>query len=161
MKDDRPVEYPLGPALDFLQRLWALNHALECVSIHMDRTLGITAQQRLIVRFVGKYPGVTAGQLATLLHLNPGTISTSLKRLEDRGLLDRRRDPRDKRRVALGLTAAGRALDRPAAGTVEHAVERLLETARAEDIAATGAVLDRLTALLSNEYAGEGPADDR
>jgi len=34
----------LDPALDFLQRLWALSHALERLSKQMERSLGITVQ---------------------------------------------------------------------------------------------------------------------
>jgi MarR family transcriptional regulator, organic hydroperoxide resistance regulator len=83
MTTQEPVtpEYPLGPALDFLQRLWRLNHALERLSSRMERQLGITAQQRLIIRCIGKYPGVGAGQLAALLHVDPGTVSAALNRL--------------------------------------------------------------------------------
>lgn len=147
--DDSTVDYPLGPALDFLQRLWQLNHALEALSSRMQKRIGVTAQQRLMLRCVGKYPGMTAGQLATLLHLDPGTVSAGLSRLELKGLLERRRDPRDQRRAALGLTAAGRALDRPAQGTVEDAVARLIATVDPMDLTTTKTVVANLTALLS------------
>ena len=78
------VDYPLGPELDFLRRLWRLSHALERVSSRMKRRLGVTAQQRMILRCVGKYPGLPAGQLAELLHLDPGTISASLRACRSR-----------------------------------------------------------------------------
>ncbi len=140
--------YPLGAALDLMGHVSALNHALERLSSRMERTLGITAQQRLIVRCVGKYPGITAGQLASLLHLDPGTVSASLRRLAERRLLERRPDPRDKRRVTLGLTSAGRALDRPTSGTVESAIEQLLSEATSAEIETAKAVLGRLSHLL-------------
>lgn len=111
-----PADYPLGAALDFLQRLWQLNRALEMLSSRMEKTLGVTAQQRLMIRCIGKYPGVTAGQLAALLHVDAGTVSAALNRLERRGMLQRRRDPRDQRRRALGLTARARLLDHPEQG---------------------------------------------
>lgn len=152
---DSTASYPLGPALDFLQRLWQLNHALEKVSSRMEKRLGVTAQQRLILRCVGKYPSMTAGQLASLLHVDPGTVSAALRRLESKGLLERRRDPRDKRRASLGLTAKGRALDRPAAGTVEHAVERLLEGAHADELASMVKIVDQLAGLLGEELIVE------
>ena len=118
--------FPLEPALDFLQHLWELNHALERMSLQMERRLGVTAQQRLFVRCIGKYPGLTASQLAAVLHLDRGTVSVSLRRLSKKGLVTGRRDQGDHRRVELALTARGQALDRPHAGSVEHAVKRLL-----------------------------------
>src|SRR5665213_3068487 len=104
-------EFPLGSALDFLQRLWRLNHALEQLSGRMERRFAVTAQQRLIIRCVGAYPGMTAGQLAGVLNVDPGTVSAAFRRLEEKKLLERRRDPGDSRRVALGLTPQGRAID--------------------------------------------------
>ena len=152
MKRDNKLErLPLTPALDFLEGVWRLNHALERTSMRMESTLGITAQQRLILRCVGKYPGMTSGQLATLLHLDPGTISTSLGRIERKGLLERRQDPRDKRRVTLNLTAAGHALDKPMRGTIEHAVERLFESAASAETETARRMLVKLAELLAEE----------
>jgi DNA-binding MarR family transcriptional regulator len=152
VKQEKKVDRPaLTPALEFLENVWRLNHALERTSMRMESTLGITAQQRLIIRFVGKYPGMTSGQLATLLHLDPGTISTSLGRLERKGLLERRQDHRDKRCVTLGLTTAGRALDKPMRGTIEHAVERLLESTDSQEIDVARRMLGRLAELLAEE----------
>jgi DNA-binding MarR family transcriptional regulator len=158
MNPKDPAEsYPLGRALDFLRRVSELNHALERVSSRMERTLGVTAQQRLVLRCVGKYPGITAGQLATVLHLDPGTVSASLRRLAERKLLVRRHDPRDKRRVVLGLTATGRKLDQPTTGTVEHAVQQLFDQLDEVDISTTGTVLARLSTLLQ-QVSNESPA---
>lgn len=150
-----PTSYPLDPALDLLQRVWQLSHAFERLSLRMEAELGVTAQQRLVIRCVGKYPGITAGQLASILQVDPGTVSATLKRLVARGLLLRRADPKDKRRVLLGLTAEGRALNAPTEGTLEHAVERLLEETSAADIARTKAVLEQLSRLVEDERRGD------
>lgn len=154
--EEESAAYPLGPALDFIRSVGELNHALERLSSRMERTLGVTAQQRLILRCVGKYPGITAGQLASVLHLDPGTLSASLRRLVERRLVERRADPRDKRRVVLGLTRDGRELDRPTAGTVEHAVQRLLDATSDDDMARTMTVLARLSRFL--EESCDAPA---
>jgi DNA-binding MarR family transcriptional regulator len=147
-RQDRAPAFPLTPALDLLTHVWMLNHSLERLSSRMDRELGVTAQQRVILRCVGKFPGISAGQLASVLHLDAGTVSAALRRLEAKALLERRKDARDKRRVNLGLTAKGRALDRPTDTTVEHGVEALLATTSAAEVAATKEVLRRLTSLL-------------
>ena len=144
-------ELPLNPALSFLQRVWELNHALERLSNQMERRIGITAPQRFIVRCVGKYPGMTAGQLASILHLDRGSVSAALRRLEQQGILKRRRDPRDGRRVTLGLTPKGRTFDVSRSGTVESAVVHLLETSSKAEIEAARSVLSRLSAALAEE----------
>lgn len=143
-------EFPLGPPLDFLQHLWALNHALERRSLLMERTMGVTAQQRLILRCLGKYPGMTASQLASVLHLDRGTVSVSLRRLMQKRLVSGRRNPDDKRRVALSLTARGAALDRPDQRSVEHAVERLLARVGGPAVAQTRKVLRLLSEDLTS-----------
>ena len=104
-----------------MRLIWAIDHGLQTTSKRMHRTLGATGPQRLVIRIVGKFPGASAGQLADILHIDPSTLTGVLQRLARRGLLARRRDPRDGRRVLLTLTAKGRALDVPAAGTVETA----------------------------------------
>lgn len=154
-KQFQSAEYTLGPALEFLQRLWALNHSLEKLSAKMVRRLGVTAQQRFLIRCLGRYPGMTAGAVATLLHVDPGTLSTALRRLEAKGLVQRRRDSKDARRALLHLTAAGKVLNRSTAGTVESAVVHLLKRTKPSDLDATMRVLSQLATCFADE-ASEG-----
>lgn len=141
-------DFPNEPALEFMQHLWALNHAVERTSLRMERELGVTAQQRLVLRCLGKYPGMMPTQLAALLHLDRGTISVTLRRLGRRGLVTRRPDPRDSRRVFLGLTKKARALVQPCPGTVESAVEEVLATLGGSSLDATKLVLNHITEAL-------------
>ncbi|CAN5810185.1 N/A [soil metagenome] len=144
-------DFDLEPSLDFLQRVWALAHSLERLSKDMERRLSITAQQRLVLRCLGTYPGVTAGQLAKLLHLDPGTISTRLRRLSQKRLVERHVDSRDRRRVLLGLSTRGRALVSVDDGTAERAVERLIATAGEDAVAHTKKTLTLLARLVDDE----------
>jgi DNA-binding MarR family transcriptional regulator len=116
----------LGPVLDFMRALWALDHALQSASKRMEAHQGVTAPQRLVVRIVGRFPDISAGEVAEILHLHPSTLTGVLKRLEHRGVLARRPDPDDGRRALLQLTQRGRAVDRLRDGTVEAAVRRAL-----------------------------------
>ncbi|MEP7027082.1 MAG: MarR family transcriptional regulator [Candidatus Eisenbacteria bacterium] len=150
-------ELPLDAGLTFLQGVWELNHALERLSSRMERRLGVTAQQRFIVRCVGKYPGMTPGQLARILHLDPGTVSAALRRLERQELIERRRDPRDGRRVTLGLTPRGRMLDGMRGGTAEAAVVRVLESSKPSETQTTQAMLRRLATAFAEVTIREKP----
>src|SRR2546422_9062816 len=115
---------PLGAVLDFMRLLWALDHALQSASKRMESNFGMTGPQRLVMRIVGRFPGIAAGRVAEILHVHPSTLTGILKRLESRGLLQRRTDPRDARRALFMLTPKGRKLDTVRTGIVEQAVRR-------------------------------------
>jgi DNA-binding MarR family transcriptional regulator len=144
----------LGPTSEFMRSVWRFNHALERASRRMESRRGVTIQQRLLVRFVGKYPGTTASQLAAYFHLDPGTISAALTRLEQKGLFERRRTHRDRRRVTLGLTAAGRALDGEPADAIDRALETLIGASAATEGAIARSLLERLATELEATLDG-------
>jgi DNA-binding MarR family transcriptional regulator len=135
---------PLGAVLDFMRLLWAVDHALQSASKRMESMFGMTGPQRLVVRIVGRFPGIAAGRIAEILHVHPSTLTGVLKRLESRGILQRRPDPRDARRALFMLTAKGRKVDTVRTGTVEQAVRRVLAKEPAK-VAAAQEVLASLS----------------
>jgi DNA-binding MarR family transcriptional regulator len=133
--------FSLDPALDFLRLLWAVEHGLQRASKRMEATLGVTGPQRLVLRIVGRFPGLSAGELARIVLLHPSTITGILQRLVSRGLLVRERDPEDSRRVRLRLTPRAQTFTRVSQGTVERAVTRALGRIAAPDVRAAQGVL--------------------
>lgn len=156
-QDTKPRGPPLGEVLEFMRLLWAVDHGLQSTSKRMESTLGMTGPQRLVLRLVGRFPGITAGTLAQILHVHPSTLTGVLKRLEKRGLLERRSDPLDGRKALFALTEAGKALDVPATGTVEAAVQRALSRMSRARILNTQ---DVLTALAEELGGNAASADD-
>jgi DNA-binding MarR family transcriptional regulator len=138
----------LGPVLDFLRALWALDHALQSASKRMEATLGVTGPQRFVVRMIGRFPGISAGEVSALLHVHPSTLTGVLKRLERRGLVVRRADPADARRALLELSAKGRRVDALRAGTVEAAARRALVRLTPAALRQTRGVAEAITAEL-------------
>ena len=136
-----------------MRRFWSVSHELEVLSASMSKRLGITAQQRMIIRVVGRFPGITAGRLSETLCVDAATVSVALARLERQKVLRRARDGEDRRRVTVTLTAYGRRLDAPLDGTVEAAVDRTLASTTKEDVAAAHRVLDVLALSLREEVA--------
>jgi len=147
---DLPVP-ALGPALEFMSALWALDHALQRRSKWMARRQGVTAPQRLALRLVGCMPDVSAGHLASALKVHPSTLTGVLRRLERRGFLRRRSDRADRRRVRLELTARGRAVCGHASGSTEATVARVLRRTTPHQRQATSALLASLAAALEVE----------
>lgn len=148
---------PLGEVLEFMRLLWAVDHGLQSTSKRMESSLGLTGPQRLVVRLVGRFPGITAGKLAQILHVHPSTLTGVLKRLEKRGVLERKADPLDGRKALFALTEVGRALDIPSEGTVEAAVQRVLSRLPRARILGTQEVL---TALAEELGSGDAPLDN-
>lgn len=68
---------------------------------------GLTAQQHqalLTIKGVGEADGLSVGDLATRLLVRQHTAAELANRLEEAGLVRRRSDPKDGRRVLLTLT---------------------------------------------------------
>ena len=72
--------------------------------------LGITYPQYLVITALAEEDGRTITAIADRLALEPSTITPLVKRLEQAGLADRRRNKDDERQVQVTLTPKGRAL---------------------------------------------------
>jgi len=131
--------------------MWAVDHELQRASKRMVGRIGLTAPQRLAVRFIGRHSGVTLGQLAELLHLHAGTVTGIVRKLEELGLVVQTRSLEDTRRRHLALTAKGRQIDRRRKGTVEAAVRRTASAVTSTELATAAAVLDVLAKNLAAE----------
>ena len=140
----------LPDVLQFMQLLWAVVHGVERRSKRMSGEIGVTGPQRLVLRVAGLFPGLSAGDLATILHVHPSTLTGVLQRLVNQRLLVRLDDPRDRRRAVLKLTARGRRVNTTGHGTVESAVAEALEAVSPRDRAATRRVLERLASHLGS-----------
>src|SRR5215470_5093433 len=116
----------LGGVLEFMRVIWALDHSLQRMSKRLEGDLGVTGPQRLVLRIVGRVPGISAGDLARVLHVHPSTLTGVLRRLEQRSLVVREPDPSDGRRALQHLSPKGRRLDVSQEGTVEAVVKRVL-----------------------------------
>ncbi len=124
---DEPAALPpLGSDIEFMRLIWAVEHGLESASKRLAAASGVTEPQRLVLHIAGRFPGVSAGQLARALHIHPSTLTGVVRRLERRRLITRRPDPRDRRRAAFGLTPAGRQLDASLLGAVEPRIGQAL-----------------------------------
>jgi MarR family transcriptional regulator, organic hydroperoxide resistance regulator len=143
----------LGPVLEFMKQLWAVDHGLQTISKRLESQHGITGPQRLVVRIVGRTPGISAGALAQILRMHPSTLTGILRRLETRGILTRKSDPNDARRALFALTARGRKVDTLKTGTVEAAVRRVLAR-QPNEASVAQKLLASLALELENDSAG-------
>jgi DNA-binding MarR family transcriptional regulator len=156
-----PFAADLPDILQFMQLLWAVVHGIETRSKRMSSDIGVTGPQRLVLRVVGLFPGVSAGDLAAVLHVHPSTLTGVLQRLVAQRLLRRVDDPRDRRRAILRLTARGARVNVTARGTIESAVAEALRDVTSRDRAATRRVLERLAGCLEPSLSGSTSGSPR
>jgi DNA-binding MarR family transcriptional regulator len=128
--------------------LWRLDHVLQTRSKRMAAIMGVSGPQRLVLRMLGRFGSLSAGDVARLLSLDPSTLTGILRRLEDRQLIKRLPHAMDGRRVSLVLTQAGGRINRSHAGTVEEAVRRALRRVSKRDLAGAQTVLTSLIEIL-------------
>lgn len=95
--------------------------ALYSASNHMTRLfapflkkLGVTYPQYLVMVVLWERGGQGVGELAMALQMDLGTLSPMLKRLEVKGMVTRRRQAEDERRVLVDVTPKGATLRRRA-----------------------------------------------
>ena len=110
--------------------------------------LGITYSQYLVLLTLWEKDGERVSRIGERLFLDSATITPLLKRLEARGLVERRRSKKDERVVELFLTVAGKRLERRAAEMPEAVFCKTQMS-----VPALVALRDTLQALTSNLHA--------
>ena len=96
--------------------------------------LGLTYPQYLVMLVLwdarhGGAPSPSVSELGERLRLDSGTLTPLLKRLTERGFVQRRRSEEDERRVRVALTEAGEALEAQAVQVPMGMLSRLTDVA--------------------------------
>jgi MarR family transcriptional regulator, organic hydroperoxide resistance regulator len=98
----------LGNQLCFA--VYSTAHALNRIYKPLLQPLGLTYPQYLVMLILWEKDDVTVKEIGTQLYLDSGTLTPLLKRLEQSGLVTRRRGAADERQVLVTLTPQGRNL---------------------------------------------------
>lgn len=76
----------------------------------MFRPIGLTALQYTALTVLERHPNLTSAQLARNSFVTSQSMADMVTALQDQGFVERHRDPEDRRRLVLSLTATGRRL---------------------------------------------------
>ena len=116
--------------------------------------LGLTYPQYVTMLVLWEADGpMTVGDLGARLHLDSGTLTPLLKRLDHLGFVERQRDLADERRVLITLSDRGAALRDDAAEVPARIFDRF-----GMDLGAARELLGNLTRLVENLEAPSPPA---
>jgi len=91
---------------DFLFLLYDVARTMRTRADQRARTRGMTRAQWVILARLERQPGLTQNEMAAIVEVEPITIARLVDRLEARGLVVRKADPKDRRVWRLHLTSA-------------------------------------------------------
>jgi DNA-binding MarR family transcriptional regulator len=133
MSKTSPPELQLDNQICFA--VYSAAHAFaQAYKPHLD-PMGLTYPQYLVMLLLWEQDGRSVNELGQPLHLDSGTLTPLLKRMEKAGFVTRQRDAKDERIMRIHLTNHGRTL-RERARTIPPAM-----------LCASGLELDGLMAL--------------
>ncbi|HCE5828583.1 TPA: MarR family transcriptional regulator [Pseudomonas aeruginosa] len=144
---DQQVCFPVYAASNMLTRIY--RPVLE--------PLGLTYSQYLVMLVLWEQSPTSVGALGKRLHLDTGTLTPLLKRMEHGGFISRRRDLEDERRVLIEPTAHGRDL-RCAAMNVPNTLSQQLGLEDAEVDELRNAVKAFVRVLAGDKYSTRSEA---
>lgn len=87
-----------------------ISQAVETYSRFLLQEYGLTAPQIAALRAIERHAALGPSQLAEQLHVSAQTVAGIISRLEQRELITRERDERDRRAFRLTVTAEGKRL---------------------------------------------------
>jgi DNA-binding MarR family transcriptional regulator len=114
------------------------------------RHLGITGPQMRALVNIMRTPGVNQGGLAYRLDVEPITTCRMVDRLEQAGLVERRRDPQDRRAWQLFLTKDAEPLAKQLQEIGQSVLDESLAGVTPDELEAAISVLYRVRDNLSN-----------
>lgn len=153
------MKHPPRPeALDesraILDALRRLVRGLRLYARYCESKLRLSAAQLFALRSLGKGGPMGLSELAQATLTDASSVSVVVERLRKKGLLIRRRAAKDRRRVELSLTPAGKALLRRSPDAPQ---DRMIATLTALPAKRQAALLKDLTHMVRGAGLDGGP----
>jgi DNA-binding MarR family transcriptional regulator len=103
----------MAPDADILRSMDAIRAVVRALRINtraIELEIGISLAQLFVLQQVALRPATSLNDLAERTATHQSSVSVVVRRLVDRGLVTRKADAADKRRMQIALTAAGEKL---------------------------------------------------
>ncbi len=143
-----------------LRILQALRRIIRAVDIHSHKLVAqhkITGPQLGCLLAVKESGPITSAKLAQKVYLSPSTIVGIIDRLEEKKLVERNRDSKDRRLIHICITATGEQLVAAAPSLLQDTlVNALVELPDREQISITMA-LEKLVDLMEVDHINAAP----
>jgi MarR family transcriptional regulator, organic hydroperoxide resistance regulator len=151
MARKQAADWPLRLDNQICFAVYSTAHAFNRVYKPLLDRLSLTYPQYLVMLVLWERDGVPVKDVGERLHLDSGTLTPLLKRLEAAGLIKRARSTEDERQVLIALTPQGQALREKA-----RAVPQSILAASACSISELSAMKNEIIALRDRLNAALG-----
>lgn len=142
MRQDIPqrdtAQIPLYLALPQL-----VHRYFACCYVRLEK-LDLHPGQVHLLLALRDHAGETQVELGRRLHIKAPTVTVMLDKMERQGLVERRQDKQDKRKLRIYLTSEGTAITQRAHAVICGIFDTLMEGISAEELAAFRDIVDRM-----------------
>lgn len=153
--DLETIPFPVVPTerhdLRILSSVRRIVRSVDVYSRKLARETGVTVPQLLCLLKVDELGPLTLKDLSEEVYLNPSTLVGIVDRMEAAGLFTRERSVRDRRRVRISLTDAGRRLAVSAPSPLQDNLARKLEALPGLERATIALSLEKLLDLMQED----------
>ncbi len=154
-----------GNVLDDFHRdlLFLLHDVARLMRVEADkraRQHGMTRAQWAILIWLERQPGISQKELSEILEVEPITVARLIDRLEARGMVERRPDPRDRRIWRLHLLAPAREVIHEIDDHRADMTRIVTEGINEKDLETMTEALLRMKSTLTQEMRGKNQGAD-
>lgn len=119
------------------------------------RSIGVTRAQWRLLLLLSRHEGLNQGRLANLIEIEPITLGRMIDRMEVAGLVERRRDPSDRRVWRIYLSQRAHPMIEQLSAIADELMEQALDGITEQERSAIEASLSSIRAVLAE------PSDTR
>lgn len=146
--------------LRILRSLRRIIRSVELYSKKLAAEYKVTGPQLVCLLAIKEGGPLTATRLSREVHLSPSTIVGVVDRLEEKKLVQRQRDSKDRRRVHLSLTSQGEKLVESAPSPLQDRLAEALESVSELEIVSIALALERVVDLMEVRQVDASPILD-
>lgn len=158
---------PFSPTADsttrrILQSLRAIVRDLRRASISYERQFGLSAAQLFVLQVLRSQPGMSLSEVSERTATDQSSVSVVVRKLEEKGLVQKRTSSKDARRLELSLTARGKRLSEKTPPAVQDLLIQSIASLPIHDRGLLAGLLDRITPPGSEDqpmFFEESPGD--
>lgn len=142
---------------EILVALRRITRAIDLHSKQLEKSAGLTVPQLLVLQALEEAGHLSVSDIARQVNLSQGTVTSVLERMAAKELVDRVRDPKDRRRVRISLSKQGRARLRASPDLLQESFMRRFDRLEPWEQKMLTAAVERIASMMDAEEVDASP----